>query len=65
MTSPDAKGKAMAHAAGDNHRHGGTTRFRSLDFSERNGYLKGPAQFCSLDFDERNGYLKGITPIDA
>ena len=44
---------------------GGPVRFRSLDFGERNGYLKGPAWFCSLDFVECNGYLKGVAPIDA
>ena len=44
---------------------GGPVRFRSLDFDERNGYLKGPARFCSLNFGERNGYLKGVAPIDA
>ena len=39
--------------------------FRSLDFGERNRYLKGPARFCSLDFGKCNGYLKGVTHIDA
>ena len=65
MTLPDTKGEATAHAAGHNHRHRGLARFRSLDFGERNGYLKGPARFRSLDFGECNGYLKGIAPIDA
>ena len=64
-TSPDAKGEATAHAAGHNHRHRGPAWFCSLDFDERNGYLKGPAQFCSLGFGECNGYLKGVAPIDA
>ena len=63
--SADAKGEAMAHAVGHNHRRKGRSWFRSLDFDERNRYLKGPTQFCSLDFGERNGYLKGVTPIDA
>ena len=39
--SPDAKGEATAHAARRNHRYRGSARFRSLDFGERNGYLKG------------------------
>ena len=43
MTSPDAKGEATAHAAGHNHRRWGPTQFRSLDFGEHNGYLKGVA----------------------
>ena len=38
-----AKGEATAHAAGHNHHHKGPTRFHNLDFSERNGYLKGIA----------------------
>ena len=61
----DAKGEAMAHSAGHNHRRKGPTRFCSLDFGERNGYLKDPAWFRSLDFGERNMYLKGVAPIDA
>ena len=65
MTLPDAKGEATAHAVGHNHRHKGPAWFRSLDFGERNGYLKDPARFCSLYFGERNGYLKGVAPIDA
>ena len=36
-----------------------TAWFRSLNFGERNGYLKGPARFRSLDFGQHNGYLKG------
>ena len=63
--SADAKGEAMAHAAGHNHHRKGPARFRSLNFGERNGYLKGHARFCSLDFGERNRYLKGVAPIDA
>ena len=55
----------MAHAAGHNHLSWGPARFHSLDFGERDGYLKGPARFCPLDSSERNGYLKGIAPIDA
>ena len=39
--SADAKGEAMAHAAVHNHRHRGPAQFCSLDFGERNGYLKG------------------------
>ena len=42
-TSADAKGEATAHATGHNHRRNGPARFRSLDFGERNGYLKGVA----------------------
>ena len=64
-TSPDAKGKATAHAAGHNHHRWGPAQFRSLDFGERNGYLKGPTRLCSLDFDEHNGYLQGVAPIDV
>ena len=41
--SADAKGEATTHAAGHNHRHKGPARFCSLDFGERNGYLKGVA----------------------
>ena len=41
MASADAKGEATAHAVGHNHHHKGPTRFRSLDFGERNRYLKG------------------------
>ena len=59
-TSADAKGEAMAHAAGHNHRHKGPARFCSLDFGECNGYLKGPTWFHSLDFGERNRYLKDL-----
>ena len=61
----NAKGETTTHAVGHNHHRWGPARFRSLDFGERNGYLKGPTWFCSLDFSERNGYLKGIAPIDA
>ena len=39
--SADAKGEATAHAAGHNHHHKGPAWFRSLDFGEHNGYLKG------------------------
>ena len=31
----------MAQTARRNHRYRGPARFRSLDFDERNGYLKG------------------------
>ena len=65
VASTDAKGKATAHAVGQNYRHKGPTRFRSLDFGESDGYLKSPAQFCSLDFGKRNGYLKGVAPMAA
>ena len=41
--SSDAKGEATAHAAGQNYHRKGPARFRSLDFGERNGYLKGIA----------------------
>ena len=63
--SVDAKEEAMAHIIGHNHRRKGPAQFRSLDFGERNGYLKDPTRFCSLNFGERNGYLKGVVPIDA
>ena len=59
MTSPDAKGEVAAHAAGHNHQHRGPARFRSLDFGERNGYLKGPARFHSLNFGERKRVPQG------
>jgi len=39
--STDAKGEATAHAARHNHHRKGPARFRSLDFSEHNGDLKG------------------------
>ena len=42
-TLPNAKGEAMAHAAGHNHCHRGPAWFHSLDFGKRNGYLKGIA----------------------
>ena len=41
--SADAKGKAMTQAARNNHHHKGPAWFRSLNFGERNGYLKGVA----------------------
>ena len=41
--SADAKGEATTHAAEHNHRRKGPARFRSLDFGECNGYLKGVA----------------------
>ena len=41
--STDAKGEATTHVAGHNHHCKGAARFCSLDFSERNGYLKGVA----------------------
>ena len=41
--SSDAKGEATAHATGHNHHRKGLARFRSLDFGESNGYLKGVA----------------------
>ena len=41
--SADAKGEATAHATGHNHRHKDPAWFRSLDFDEHNGYLKGVA----------------------
>ena len=40
-TLADAKGEATTHVAGHNHRCKGPAWFRSLDFGERNGYLKG------------------------
>ena len=43
VASADAKGEALAHTAGHNHHRKGPTRFRSLDFGERNRYLKGIA----------------------
>ena len=41
--SAEAKGKATTHAARNNHHRKGPTWFLSLDFGERNGYLKGIA----------------------
>ena len=41
--SIDTKGEVTAHATGHNHRRKGPARFRSLDFGERNGYLKNSA----------------------
>ena len=41
--SADAKVEATAHATEHNHRRKGPAWFRSLDFGERNGYLKGVA----------------------
>ena len=43
MASTNAKSKATARAARHNHHRKGPARFRSLDFSEGNGYLKGVA----------------------
>ena len=43
VASADAKGEATTHAAGHNHHRKGPARFCSLDFGERNGYLKGVA----------------------
>ena len=43
VASADAKGEATAHATGHNHHRKGLARFRSLDFGESNGYLKGVA----------------------
>ena len=43
VASANAKGKATAHAARNKHHSKGPTWFRSLDFGERNGYLKGVA----------------------
>ena len=43
VASAGAKGKAMTHAARNEHHRKGLARFRSLDFGERNGYLKGVA----------------------
>ena len=41
--SANAKGEATIDAVGHNHHHKGPTWFCSLDFGERNGYLKGVA----------------------
>ena len=49
--SADAKGEAMAHATRHNHHHKGPARFRSLNFGERNGYLKGVAP---IDAQQKN-----------
>ena len=40
VASADAKGVAMTHVARHNRHRNGPARFRSLDFGERNGYLK-------------------------
>ena len=37
----DAKSKATTHIARNKHHRKGAARFHSLDFCERNGYLKG------------------------
>ena len=42
-TSADTKGEATTHAARHNQHRKGPARFRSLDFGERNRYLKGVA----------------------
>ena len=39
--SADAKGKATTHGTRHNHHRKGPTRFCSLNFGKRNGYLKG------------------------
>ena len=41
--SSDAKDEATAHAARHNHHRKGLARFCSLNFGERNRYLKGVA----------------------
>ena len=41
--SADTKGEATAHATEHNHHCKGPAWFCSLDFGERNGYLKGIA----------------------
>ena len=41
--SADAKGEATTHAVGHNHHRKGPAQFRSLNFGERNGHLKGVA----------------------
>ena len=41
--SANAKSEGTTHATRHNHHRKGPTRFRSLDFSKRNGYLKGVA----------------------
>ena len=43
VASSDTKGEATTHATRHNHYLKGPARFCSLDFSERNGYLKGVA----------------------
>ena len=49
--SVDAKGEATAHTAGHNHHRKGPAQFCSLDFGERNGYLKGVAP---IDAQQKN-----------
>ena len=51
----DAKGEAMAHATRHNHHRTGPARFCSLDFGERNGYLKGVA---SIDAQQKSMELR-------
>ena len=41
--SANAKGEATTHATGHNHHRKGPAQFYSLDFGERNRYLKGGA----------------------
>ena len=55
VASTDAKGEATTHAARHNRHRKGSARFRSLDFSERNGYLKGIAP---IDAQQKNMELR-------
>ena len=49
--SADVKGEVTAHDAGHNHHRKGPTWFRSLDFDECNGYLKG---FAPIDAQQKS-----------
>ena len=55
VASADAKGEATANAARRNHHRKDPTWFRSLDFGERNGYLKGVAP---IDAQQKNMELR-------
>ena len=55
VASANAKGEATAHAAGHNHHRKGRAQFRTLDFGERNGYLKG---VTPIDAQQKNMELR-------
>ena len=58
VASADAKSKATAHAARNKHHRKGAARFCSLDFDERNGYLKGVAP---IDAQQKNMELRAFS----
>ena len=63
----------MTHTTGHNHRRKGLAWFRSLDFGERNGYLKGVAPIDAqqksielLTFScSRGSYWVGTLPTEV